>query len=174
MPYASGETPQVGDYVKNEFEQPGTVNSSLQTDCCMTARGARLEAREINVNSTAGVSGKSRPPSSHLISFAPCRFLRNLDFSLSGMSPRFRLTSRRALSWQMYYPSPPSSPGSRARAMPCFVFGVNHAEPLSANATVASSGSFTRTAPRRQCLANPFEVLGFRPILLLLHGRPSC
>jgi hypothetical protein len=25
MPYASGEIPQVGDYVKNKFEQPGTV-----------------------------------------------------------------------------------------------------------------------------------------------------
>jgi quercetin dioxygenase-like cupin family protein len=25
MPYASGETPQVGDYVHNKFEQPGTV-----------------------------------------------------------------------------------------------------------------------------------------------------
>ena len=25
MPYANGETPLPGDYVKNEFEQPGTV-----------------------------------------------------------------------------------------------------------------------------------------------------
>lgn len=25
MPYASGETPAVGDYVKNKWEQPGTV-----------------------------------------------------------------------------------------------------------------------------------------------------
>jgi hypothetical protein len=25
MPYASGETPSVGDYVKNKWEQPGTV-----------------------------------------------------------------------------------------------------------------------------------------------------
>jgi hypothetical protein len=25
MPYASGETPVVGDYIKNQFEQPGTV-----------------------------------------------------------------------------------------------------------------------------------------------------
>ena len=25
MPYASGEMPKVGDYVKNEWEQPGTV-----------------------------------------------------------------------------------------------------------------------------------------------------
>jgi hypothetical protein len=25
MPYATGETPLPGDYVKNEFEQPGTV-----------------------------------------------------------------------------------------------------------------------------------------------------
>lgn len=25
VPYASGETPVVGDYVKNEWEQPGTV-----------------------------------------------------------------------------------------------------------------------------------------------------
>jgi hypothetical protein len=25
MPYVSGETPEVGDYVKNEWEQPGTV-----------------------------------------------------------------------------------------------------------------------------------------------------
>jgi hypothetical protein len=25
MPYASGETPVVGDYVKNKWEQPGTV-----------------------------------------------------------------------------------------------------------------------------------------------------
>ncbi len=25
MPYANGETPEVGDYVKNEYEQPGTV-----------------------------------------------------------------------------------------------------------------------------------------------------
>jgi hypothetical protein len=25
MPYASGETPKVGDYVKNQWEQPGTV-----------------------------------------------------------------------------------------------------------------------------------------------------
>jgi hypothetical protein len=25
MPYASGETPEVGDYVKNRWEQPGTV-----------------------------------------------------------------------------------------------------------------------------------------------------
>lgn len=25
MPYASGETPEVGDYVKNQWEQPGTV-----------------------------------------------------------------------------------------------------------------------------------------------------
>ena len=25
MPYASGESPRVGDYVKNQWEQPGTV-----------------------------------------------------------------------------------------------------------------------------------------------------
>ena len=25
MPYASGEMPKVGDYVKNQWEQPGTV-----------------------------------------------------------------------------------------------------------------------------------------------------
>jgi hypothetical protein len=25
MPYASGETPVIGDYVKNKWEQPGTV-----------------------------------------------------------------------------------------------------------------------------------------------------
>ncbi len=25
MPYATGETPELGDYVKNKFEQPGTV-----------------------------------------------------------------------------------------------------------------------------------------------------
>lgn len=25
MPYACGETPEVGDYVKNKWEQPGTV-----------------------------------------------------------------------------------------------------------------------------------------------------
>ena len=25
MPYANGETPVLGDYVKNDFEQPGTV-----------------------------------------------------------------------------------------------------------------------------------------------------
>jgi hypothetical protein len=25
MPYATGETPEVGDYVKNVWEQPGTV-----------------------------------------------------------------------------------------------------------------------------------------------------
>ena len=25
MPYATGETPAIGDYVKNKFEQPGTV-----------------------------------------------------------------------------------------------------------------------------------------------------
>ena len=25
MPYIGGETPAVGDYVKNEWEQPGTV-----------------------------------------------------------------------------------------------------------------------------------------------------
>ena len=25
MPYASGETPKVGDHVKNQWEQPGTV-----------------------------------------------------------------------------------------------------------------------------------------------------
>ena len=25
MPYANGETPLSGDYVKNKFEQPGTV-----------------------------------------------------------------------------------------------------------------------------------------------------
>jgi hypothetical protein len=25
MPYVGGETPAVGDYVKNEWEQPGTV-----------------------------------------------------------------------------------------------------------------------------------------------------
>jgi len=27
MPYASGETPEVGDYVKNKWEQPGTVTA---------------------------------------------------------------------------------------------------------------------------------------------------
>ncbi len=27
MPYASGEIPEVGDYVKNKWEQPGTVTS---------------------------------------------------------------------------------------------------------------------------------------------------
>jgi len=34
MPYASGETPEVGDYVKNRFEQPGTVIAvqTLQSD----------------------------------------------------------------------------------------------------------------------------------------------
>jgi len=25
MPYAGGEAPEVGDYVKNQWEQPGTV-----------------------------------------------------------------------------------------------------------------------------------------------------
>jgi hypothetical protein len=25
MPYAGGELPKLGDYVKNEYEQPGTV-----------------------------------------------------------------------------------------------------------------------------------------------------
>ena len=25
MPYATGETPEVGDYVKNQWEQPGRV-----------------------------------------------------------------------------------------------------------------------------------------------------
>ena len=25
MPYVGGETPKLGDYVKNEYEQPGTV-----------------------------------------------------------------------------------------------------------------------------------------------------
>jgi hypothetical protein len=25
MPYVGGETPEVGDYVKNQYEQPGTV-----------------------------------------------------------------------------------------------------------------------------------------------------
>jgi hypothetical protein len=25
MPYATGQTPEVGDYVKNQWEQPGTV-----------------------------------------------------------------------------------------------------------------------------------------------------
>jgi hypothetical protein len=25
MPYVGGETPEVGDYVKNQWEQPGTV-----------------------------------------------------------------------------------------------------------------------------------------------------
>ncbi len=27
MPYASGETPKVGDYVKNQWEQPGISNN---------------------------------------------------------------------------------------------------------------------------------------------------
>jgi hypothetical protein len=27
MPYAGGETPEVGDYVKNKWEPPGTVTS---------------------------------------------------------------------------------------------------------------------------------------------------
>ena len=27
MPYASGESPEVGDDVKNEWEQPGTVTA---------------------------------------------------------------------------------------------------------------------------------------------------
>jgi hypothetical protein len=27
MPYTSGETPEVGDYVKNKWEQPGTVTA---------------------------------------------------------------------------------------------------------------------------------------------------
>src|SRR5271154_2400040 len=27
MPYTSGETPEVGDYVKNRWEQPGTVTA---------------------------------------------------------------------------------------------------------------------------------------------------
>jgi hypothetical protein len=30
MPYTSGETPVVGDYVKNQFEQPGTVTRVLE------------------------------------------------------------------------------------------------------------------------------------------------
>ncbi len=25
MPYAGGETPEIGDYVKNQWQQPGTV-----------------------------------------------------------------------------------------------------------------------------------------------------
>lgn len=25
MPYATGETPEIGDYIKNQWEQPGTV-----------------------------------------------------------------------------------------------------------------------------------------------------
>ena len=31
MPYASGETPVVGDYVKNKWEQPGTVTRVHET-----------------------------------------------------------------------------------------------------------------------------------------------
>ena len=27
MPYTNGETPEVGDYVKNKWEQPGTVTA---------------------------------------------------------------------------------------------------------------------------------------------------
>jgi hypothetical protein len=27
MPYASGESPEVGEYVKNKWEQPGTVTT---------------------------------------------------------------------------------------------------------------------------------------------------
>lgn len=27
MPYANGESPEVGDYVKNKWEQPGTVTA---------------------------------------------------------------------------------------------------------------------------------------------------
>jgi hypothetical protein len=27
MPYAGGETPKVGDYVKNKWKQPGTVTA---------------------------------------------------------------------------------------------------------------------------------------------------
>ncbi|MGB9473414.1 MAG: hypothetical protein WBQ59_28990 [Candidatus Acidiferrum sp.] len=27
MPYASGESPKMGDYVKNKYEQPGTVTA---------------------------------------------------------------------------------------------------------------------------------------------------
>jgi hypothetical protein len=30
MPYASGEIPVVGDYVKNRWEQPGTVKPTCQ------------------------------------------------------------------------------------------------------------------------------------------------
>ena len=32
MPYASGETPKVGDYVKNKWEQPGTVREVHHVD----------------------------------------------------------------------------------------------------------------------------------------------
>jgi hypothetical protein len=31
MPYASGETPKVGDYVKNQWEQLGTVTPNFVT-----------------------------------------------------------------------------------------------------------------------------------------------
>jgi hypothetical protein len=32
MPYASGESPKVGDYVKNKFEQPGTATAVHVTE----------------------------------------------------------------------------------------------------------------------------------------------
>ena len=33
MPYAGGETPKVGDYVKNKWQQPGTVTAVHTAQC---------------------------------------------------------------------------------------------------------------------------------------------
>jgi hypothetical protein len=54
--------------------------------------------------------------------------------------------------------------------MPRFVLDMNCAEPLFANAAVASGGSVTGLTRRRQCLADPFVVLGFCLSFLLQHG----
>jgi hypothetical protein len=58
MPYATGETPKVGDYVKNQWEQPGTVTrvhaaqDEQERICIMWNDGAEytLISRKVTLN----------------------------------------------------------------------------------------------------------------------------
>ena len=45
MPYATGETPEVGDYIKNQWEQPGTGTRVHATIMSENQLRCRLQRR---------------------------------------------------------------------------------------------------------------------------------
>jgi hypothetical protein len=70
MPYAGGESPKVGDYVKNKFEQPGTVTAVHVTTEGQEPINIRWDERAVEARSIeaaeftllAREAGQSRNP----------------------------------------------------------------------------------------------------------------